>query len=72
MPKQLDLHGTERLLNKPQLAEKLGVTTRTVDRWLREGTLPADVKVLIGRTARFRAAVADAWITAGCPGASDG
>ncbi len=69
MPTQLYLPGTERLLTKAQLAEKLGITTRSVDRWLREGILPLAVKVMLGVTPRFRAAAADQWIADGCPGA---
>ena len=61
--------GSEVLLTKPQLAQRLGCTTRTVDRWLREGVLPDDLKVSIGRhSVRFREVVANRWIQQGCPG----
>ncbi len=45
------------LLTKKQTAEFYATTTRTIDRWLHEGTLPADAKVIIGGSVRFRAAV---------------
>lgn len=61
----------ERLLNYEQLQEKLGGTTRrTIDRWLSEGIFPAGCKILIAGSARFRESAVDAWIRAGCPGAS--
>ena len=45
------------LLNKRQTAEFYATTTRTIDRWLYEGILPADAKVVIGGSVRFRTAV---------------
>ncbi len=45
------------LLTKRQTAELYGVTTRTVDRWLSDGVLPADARVLIGGAVRYRRAV---------------
>lgn len=45
------------LLTKKQTAEFYSTTTRTIDRWLLEGTLPADAKVVIGGSVRFRTAV---------------
>lgn len=45
------------LTTKPQAAEIYAVTTRTIDRWLLEGVLPADAKIVIGRSVRFRTAV---------------
>ncbi|QDV44984.1 hypothetical protein Enr13x_48570 [Stieleria neptunia] len=45
------------LLTKKQTAEFYATTTRTIDRWLLEGTLPADAKVVIGGSVRFRTAV---------------
>lgn len=71
MTSQPDLPmASEKLLTKKQLAEKLCVTQRTVDRWLADEILPADVKVIVGdRTVRFRETIANKWIAAGCPGA---
>lgn len=45
------------LLTKKQTADFYATTTRTIDRWLLEGTLPADAKVVIGGSVRFRTAV---------------
>ena len=45
------------LLTKKQTAEIYATTTRTIDRWLLEGILPADAKVVIGGSVRFRTAV---------------
>ena len=54
-----------------QLATKLQITQRTVDRWLAEQILPAKTKVKIGDTTRFREGIVDQWIASGCPGATD-
>lgn len=72
MEKQLD-PPAEKLLNYEQMErDKLGGTTRrTIDRWLAEGLLPADCKVLISGSARFVESKVDEWIRAGCPGAGD-
>lgn len=45
------------LLTKKQTAELYTTTTRTIDRGLLEGTLPADAKFVIGGSVRFRTAV---------------
>jgi hypothetical protein len=45
------------LLTKKQTADLYATTTRTIDRWLLEGTLPADANVIIGGSVRFRTAV---------------
>lgn len=45
------------LLTKKQTAEFYATTTRTIDRWLVERVLPADAKVVIGGSVRFRTAV---------------
>jgi excisionase family DNA binding protein len=42
---------TDGLLNKWQLAEKLGIGKRTVDLWMREKRLPF---IKVGKTVRFR------------------
>ena len=43
---------SEQLLTKQSLAAKLGVTQRTVDRWLQLSVLPGELRVRIGRTTR--------------------
>jgi predicted DNA-binding transcriptional regulator AlpA len=55
------------LLTKRQLAERLQVSQRTVDRWLTEDRLPDGLKVVIHGTVRFRSDIAQEWIAAGCP-----
>jgi excisionase family DNA binding protein len=42
---------SERLLKKTELAERLGVSTRTIDDWQRRGRI---VYLKIGRSARYR------------------
>lgn len=41
----------DRLLNKKEIAEHFGVSTRTVERWVARGWL---TKVVIGGVVRFR------------------
>lgn len=43
------------LISPSEVAARLGVNKRTVERWAREGTLPAPVR-LTSRVIRFRAA----------------
>ncbi|MEM6366052.1 MAG: DNA-binding protein [Planctomycetota bacterium] len=45
------------LLTKKQTAEFYSATTPSIDRWLLEGTLPTDTKVVIGSSVRLRTAV---------------
>jgi excisionase family DNA binding protein len=42
---------SERLLKKTELAERLGVSTRTIDDWQRRGRI---AYLKIGRSARYR------------------
>jgi excisionase family DNA binding protein len=42
---------SERLLRKAELAERLGVSTRTIDDWQRRGRI---AYFKIGRSARYR------------------
>lgn len=54
------------LLTKKQTARDIyAVTERTIDRWFLDGTLPADAKVVIGGSVRFRTAVLLDHIAAG-------
>lgn len=59
-----------RLLTKPQLANLLQVSQRTIDRWKSEDRLPDGLRVEIAGSVRFRPDIATAWIQAGCPRAS--
>jgi excisionase family DNA binding protein len=45
------------LWNKKEAAEFYGVSERTIDRWLANGTLPRTAKVVIGGVVCFRTAV---------------
>jgi predicted DNA-binding transcriptional regulator AlpA len=60
-----------RLLTKPQLADLLQVSQRTVDRWYAEDRLPDGLRVEISGTVRFRQDIATQWVAAGCPRACD-
>ena len=42
---------SERLLKKAELAQRLGVSTRTIDDWQRRGRI---AYLKIGRSARYR------------------
>jgi len=41
----------DEILQKPELAERLKVSTRTLDQWMKAGRLPF---LKIGKTVRFR------------------
>jgi len=49
--------GFKPLLTKKEAAAFYTVTERTIDRWSLEKTLPANAKVVIGGSVRFRTAV---------------
>lgn len=59
------------LLTKPQFADLLQVSQRTVDRLHVLDMLPDGLRVEIGSSVRFRQDIATEWIAAGCPRASD-
>jgi len=42
------------LLTKKETAAFYAVSPRTIDRWLRDGTLPVAAKVVIGGSVRYR------------------
>jgi prophage regulatory protein len=63
--KQLELLRAERLLRKKEIAQKLGLSTRTVDRKIADGLFPPGIK--IGPSVRWRESVIDQWIAEGCP-----
>ncbi|EMI19529.1 hypothetical protein RMSM_03560 [Rhodopirellula maiorica SM1] len=43
----------QRPRTKKEIAAYFSVSERTIDRWLLEGTLPRDAKVVIGGVVRF-------------------
>ncbi len=46
------------LMTKKEAAAMLRVTTRTIDKWFANGSLPAKVRVIVGtRTVRFRRSI---------------
>jgi hypothetical protein len=57
--------GLPHLQTKKQAAKFYGVTERTIDRWLLDGVLPADAKIVIGGSVRFRTDVLLAHIAVG-------
>jgi excisionase family DNA binding protein len=48
-----ELSDADRLLKKPEMAAYCGVTTRTLETWVKDGRIPC---FKIGRTVRFRLA----------------
>jgi len=42
---------TDEILEKPETAERLKISTRTLDQWMRSGRIPF---LKIGKTVRFR------------------
>ena len=49
--------GHKPLLTKKETASLFAVSERTIDRWLLESILPADAKVVVGGSVRFRTTV---------------
>jgi hypothetical protein len=49
--------GYKPLLTKKETAGLFAVSERTVDRWLLESILPADAKIIVGGSVRFRTTV---------------
>ena len=45
------------LLTPDQAAELYAVTRRTIDRWMADGTLPADARIIVGGSTRYRTVV---------------
>lgn len=55
----------ESLLKKSQLADLLGLSTRSIDRKILEGEVPQGF--LLGGAKRWRKSLVNGWIAAGCP-----
>ena len=49
-------------LTKPQFADLLQVTERTVDRWFQDGELPEEIRLTIGGCVRFMPTALERWI----------
>ena len=49
------------LVTQQQLANELQVSIRTLERWRKDGTGPAFIRV--GRSLRYRRSDIDAWLT---------
>jgi excisionase family DNA binding protein len=60
---------SDRLLTAREVAERLGVSTETVLRWVRRGELSA-IR-LPGGALRFRETAFEAWLAARATGAAD-
>ena len=63
--KHRELIETERLLRKVEIAAKLGVSKRTIDRRIAAGLFPKGMK--FGASVRWRESLVDRWIEEGCP-----
>lgn len=55
----------ERFLTKQQFADLLQVSQRTIDRWLTDGALPPESRLVIGGCVRFRPLALEEWIRSG-------
>jgi len=56
---------TERLWTIKDVAQMLGVTTRTVGRYVIDGKIPKPLR--IGGAIRWQQATIEQWIKKGCP-----
>ena len=52
----------ERFMTKQQFADLLQVSQRTIDRWLTNGDLPPESRLVIGGCVRFRPLALAEWI----------
>ena len=57
MPNSVSETSLPPLLTKKATAQFFSVSERTIDRWLVEGVLPPESKVVIGGSSRFRTVV---------------
>jgi excisionase family DNA binding protein len=64
MTQQL-LFEVDRLLTKKDLAERLRISTRSIDRKIRAEELPRGLK--LGSLVRWRESDLAQWISEGCP-----
>lgn len=66
---QLTFDFMQQLWTKEQFADYLQNSPRSIDRKFADGTLPPELKVVIGGTVRFDPKAVQRWVDAGCPGA---
>jgi excisionase family DNA binding protein len=52
---------SSRLLTRRQVADRLSVSTRTLNRWVAAGQFPAATTLLPGGHPRWRESVVDRW-----------
>lgn len=64
------LESDAALITIREVGELCHVTVKTIDRWVKNGVLPAPVKLGGGPCApiRFRKSDIENWLAAGCPG----
>lgn len=55
----------ERLITKKELADRLNLSVRSIDRKIDEGAVPSGFR--LGASIRWRESVIDRWIEGGCP-----
>lgn len=58
--------GEQRLIGIREVARRLGISKRTVERFVERGTIKKPIRV--GRQIRWIEAEIDEWIRQGCPG----
>jgi predicted DNA-binding transcriptional regulator AlpA len=59
----------EQLLTKRQIAERLRISCRSVDRYIEQGAFPRGLRIGKGSLVRWREAVVEEWIRTRSPGA---
>jgi predicted DNA-binding transcriptional regulator AlpA len=55
----------DRLITKAELASRLNLSTRSIDRKIEDGSIPRGIR--LGGAVRWRESVIDRWIDGGCP-----
>jgi len=62
MPREFPKSHHRDLLRKAEVAEKLGTSTWTIDRWVRAGAFPGPIYLMPGSPAQWRLRDIDAFI----------
>ncbi|QDT97754.1 Prophage CP4-57 regulatory protein (AlpA) [Gimesia aquarii] len=61
-----------KLIDRRQLASKLGISIRTLQRWLSSGKIPKPIYLGSGRRLpRWILSTIDQWIISSCPSVKD-